>query len=98
MALVNKETWSLLDVHLESVHSEMCILVPREGKRVCQMHALASTAAVGSRNAHRLEYIQISELTGHTGNIFQLQAQGLLAFITAYLTMFVLLVINYLVN
>lgn len=32
MALVNKETWSLLDVHLESVHSEMCILVPREGK------------------------------------------------------------------
>lgn len=48
----------------------MCILVPGEGKCVCQMHMLVSTAAVGSRNVHCLEYIQISELKGHTGNIF----------------------------
>lgn len=42
MALVNNEIWALLGVLLQSVHSEMCILVPREGKRVCQMHVLAA--------------------------------------------------------
>lgn len=69
---MNKETWALFGVLLKSVHSEMYFLVPVEGKCVCQMHMLVSSAAIGSRNAHCLEYIQISELKGHTGINFQL--------------------------
>lgn len=49
---------------------KMCILVHREGKHVCQMPMLISTAAASSRNAHWLEYVQIPELKGHIRNIF----------------------------
>lgn len=61
MALVNKETWALFGVVLELIYLKH-VLVPRQGKGVCQIHMQAGTAAVGSRNAHCLEYIQISEL------------------------------------